>query len=328
MKKLAILLSVAAISITMLTGCNSDKLFPAEVAHEKQLITRADASAVALSSLGLTKADTEYTVVTENINSELPCYDVEILVDGVVYKYRIDASKGDLLKVTVNDQEVALSDIPKSFSSQDATYISLEEAKRIALEDAGVTEADLLRFEHEMDYVLGSYLFELEFSTSTHKFEYEINATDGSIFKKDVDGKTLVKPSAPTTDTTQTAEYISAEQAEDAALGHAGVERAASVFERTQWKLSKGTAIYEVEFISNGVEYEYKINALTGAVISFEKEGKPLAEQENTTYISNSEALKAALAHAGLREEDVKNSSAEPDVENGKTVYEIEFYHD
>lgn len=328
MKKLAILLSAAAISITMLTGCNSDKLFPAEVAHEKQLITRADASAVALSSLGLTKADTEYTVVTENASSELPTYDVEILVDGVVYKYRIDAAKGDLLKVTVNNQEVAIEDIPKAFSSQESGYISLEDAKRIAFEDAGVSETELIGFEQEMDYALGKYLFELEFSTASHKYEYEIDATDGTIFKKDIDGKTLLKPTAPAApEQAEPAEYISSEQAEDAALGHAGVERSASVFERTQWKLSKGTAIYEVEFISAGVEYEYKINALTGAVISFEKEGKPLAEQENATYISSSEALGIALAHAGLREEDVKGASSEPDVENGKTVYEIEFNH-
>ena len=81
--------------------------------------------------------------------------------------------------------------------------------------------------------------------------------------KKDIDGKTLLKPTAPAApEQAEPAEYISSEQAEDAALGHAGVERSASVFERTQWKLSKGTAIYEVEFISAGVEYEYKINAL------------------------------------------------------------------
>lgn len=327
MKKLAILLSVAAISAVLMTGCNqTDAPADGQITPVEQgdKITRAEASALALTNLGISKTDTEYTVVTESTNSELPCYDVEILVEGVVYKYRIDASRGDLLKVTVNDQEVAIDKVPGAISSPNSQYISLEEAKRIALEDAGITEADLTEFEHEMDYALGKYLFELEFGTSTHEYEYEIDANDGSIFKKDVDGTTLVAPSAPN-GSSAPAEYISAEEAENAALGHAGVERSAAVFDRTQWELSKGTAIYEVEFTSAGVEYEYDVNALTGAIISYEKDGRSFEEQENASYISNSDALKAALAHAGLREEDLEEVSIEPDVENGRTVYEIEF---
>lgn len=321
MKKLIVLASSAILSLLLLTGCSQADL--PEAAKQNYSITRSDASAVALSSIGVTKDDTTYTVVTENLNSAHPCYDVEILVDGVLYRYRVDANKGDLLKITVNDQEVDPKDIPKPISASNSQYVSLEAAKQAAFTDANITEADVIAFEYEMDYAHGKYLYDLEFRTSTHKYEYEIDAIDASLFKKDVDDKTILKPNGNTQDS---AEYIIPEAAEAAALAHAGLDRANVLFEKTKWSIKKGTAVYEVDFIASGVEYEYTINALTSAVINLKTEGK--ADGTVGAYIGEDAAKQASLAHAGLSKDNVTKLFAEPDIKNGKTIYEIEFFAD
>ena len=100
-------------------------------------------------------------------------------MDGVVYRYRVDASRGDFLKVTVNDQEISLEDIPRSEGRNPDAYIGLEAAKAIALADASVTEADIRKFKYEMDYALGRYLYEIEFRTESAKYEYEIEIVYG-----------------------------------------------------------------------------------------------------------------------------------------------------
>jgi len=174
-----------------------------------------------------------------------------------------------------------------------------------------------------MDYAHGKYLYDLEFRTSTHKYEYEIDAIDASLFKKDVDDKTILKPSGNTQDS---AKYITPEAAEAAALAHAGLDRANVLFEKTKWSIKKGTAVYEVDFIASGVEYEYTINALTSAVINLKTEGK--ADGTVGAYIGEDAAKQASLAHAGLSKDNVTKLFAEPDIKNGKTIYEIEFFAD
>ena len=100
-------------------------------------------------------------------------------MDGVVYRYRVDASRGDFLKVTVNDQEISLEDIPRSEGRNPDAYIGLEAAKAIAMADASVTEADIRKFKYEMDYALGRYLYEIEIVYGGAEYEFWVNSTTG-----------------------------------------------------------------------------------------------------------------------------------------------------
>lgn len=279
-------------------------------------MTQTEAVATLLAGLDLDKADTAYTVVTPTEDGTLPCYDVELMIDGVVYRYRVDAAKGDVLKVTVNDQEVAIDKLPGVGSTAEG-YIGVEAAKAIAFADAGITEDEVLKLSHKKDYALGEFLYDLEFITATHEYEYEINAETGEIFKKDMDGRTVKAPKGEAD-----GDYIGGSAAEDVALTHAGLTREGVIFETTKWKMKKGTAVYDIEFVSGGVEYEYTVNAVTGEVINAKTEGKAT---EEGSYIGVEAAKKIALAHAGLTEADVFIESVEPDVKNGKTVYEVEF---
>ena len=65
---------------------------------------------------------------------------------------------------------------------------------------------------------------------------------------------------------------ISPNEAVAAALGAAGIPASAAMLKSCEMDYEWGTQVYEVEFYFNGMEYNYKINAATGAVLSGYKE--------------------------------------------------------
>ncbi len=53
---------------------------------------------------------------------------------------------------------------------------------------------------------------------------------------------------------------------------------------------------------------------------------EPPSAADNTAGITEQDAMKAALEHAGLKENDLTSRHIEKDSEDGKEIYEIEFY--
>ena len=76
------------------------------------------------------------------------------------------------------------------------------------------------------------------------------------------------KPTTTATDTKQ----ITPEEAKTAALTHAGVSANAVRNYQCESDTERGISVYEIEFEANGMDYDYEINATTGAVIKVEKE--------------------------------------------------------
>lgn len=59
--------------------------------------------------------------------------------------------------------------------------IGVEEAKEAALKHAGLTAAEVTFIKEELDYDDGRTEYDIEFVTSTTKYEYEISADDGAV---------------------------------------------------------------------------------------------------------------------------------------------------
>ncbi|MCD7755441.1 MAG: PepSY domain-containing protein, partial [Firmicutes bacterium] len=70
--------------------------------------------------------------------------------------------------------------------------------------------------------------------------------------------------------TTTTTNLIGESAAKTAALNHAGVTASSITQYECELDTEKGVQVYEIEFKAGGYEYEYTINATTGAVISYE----------------------------------------------------------
>lgn len=76
------------------------------------------------------------------------------------------------------------------------------------------------------------------------------------------------QPAAPTQ--AQTASVISVDKAKQIALSHAGVSGAS--FKKVKLDTDDGVRVYEIEFKVGNVEYEYDIDASSGAIISSSSE--------------------------------------------------------
>ena len=65
---------------------------------------------------------------------------------------------------------------------------------------------------------------------------------------------------------------ITQNEAMYAAMNHAGVNGAQTMMTKCELDYDWGTQVYEIEFYFNGIEYEYEIDANTGAVLKAKKD--------------------------------------------------------
>lgn len=129
-----------------------------------------------------------------------------------------------------------------------------------------------------------------------------------------------------------TSSYISADRAKEIALADAGVQAADAVFLRAQLDWDDGRAEYEVEFYSGNVEYDYDIDAVTGAIRSSDRDlenfripttGTTQTNQGGTSgsTISSDRAQEIALAEVPSGTTVIK---CQLDWDDGRQVYELE----
>ena len=154
------------------------------------------------------------------------------------------------------------------------------------------------------------------------------------------------------TGTASTKAYITAEEAQNAALAHAGIAESSVAQLEIEFDSEDGLMVYEVEFYAGGTEYDYDINARTGEVVNFSREflagtteyqyeidlytGAVLkSERESHSvpasgssgpHIGEAAAKSAALTHAGVSESDASRIQVELDRDDGRTLYEVEFH--
>lgn len=66
--------------------------------------------------------------------------------------------------------------------------------------------------------------------------------------------------------------YIGQEKAKEIALSHAGVSASNISDYSSELEYEDGVMVYEIEFDSGNTEYDYEINAITGAIVKAEKD--------------------------------------------------------
>lgn len=125
--------------------------------------------------------------------------------------------------------------------------------------------------------------------------------------------------------------YIGLEAAKQAALKHAGVSASDATFVEAEYDYDDGRMVYEVEFHVKGTEYDYEIDAQTGAVVKYKNEqnGANTGSSGSTntsSFIGESAAKQAALSHAGVSESSTKYCNAWLEYDDGRAeCYEVEF---
>ena len=119
--------------------------------------------------------------------------------------------------------------------------------------------------------------------------------------------------------------YITQSRAKKIALADAGVKAANAVFLKASLDWDDGRAQYEVEFYSGNTEYDYDIDALTGAILSSDRELEDFdigtVSSSSGKVISAEKAKSIALNRAPSGSTVVK---CQLDRDDGRTIYEVE----
>ncbi len=266
-------------------------------------------------------------------------YDVEFTTDQASYDYWVKASDGSIVQKQV---EVLTT-----------TVISLDDAKAVALLDAQATNVTYTKAELDVDELK----YEIEFVDESFEYDYDIDAVAGTILEKSKEA--LPTTSATTDNTTTTTDnnntttnetttdsslttttaYIGVDKAKSIALSDAGVSDV--TFQKAELDFDDGIVVYDVEFVTSTTEYEYEINATTGAIV--EKSSEAIKTTTNNSTTNNSttsssnnssstatstligleKAKSIALSDAGVS--SVTYQKAELDYDDGVAVYDIEF---
>lgn len=307
MKKIIIiaLSLILILSAVLFTGCDKEQ----ESQFKKQEINKADASSkvknsevanisldsaidIALKDAGVQREDALfYASPSLDKDDEKPHYDIEFKYNDVEYEYEISVNNGAVMKSEkekidkkvdeklndkkinepVKEKEEKKTSVEPSTSvpvKQDNSYISVEKAKQIALENAGVKSSDAVfkKAYYDSDDLIAH--FDIKFIAGGYEYEYEIEASSGKVLEKDIE-KAPIREETPQNNES---EYISEDEAKAIAFAHAKVESKQVKYSKAELDSNDIIVHYEVEFVANGYEYEYEINAESGKIIAFNKE--------------------------------------------------------
>lgn len=246
--------------------------------------------------------------------------------------------------------------------------LSMDEATKIAWEDAKVSESELENLHARLN---DGTEYTVTFTTDQKSYEYCIAASDGMILEKNVNplpsatdippsitGEEQISPSP--TAPAQIAE-ITKEDALAIAKKDAGVSDDEIFNLEVKLDEEAGVRVYEIDFDTAAMEYEYDIAVSDGKIVDRKTEQqdnlppkltatpkpttpavatpkptatvaatskpstpKPTAPAQ-TAEITKEDALAIAKKDAGVSDDEIFNLEVKLDSEDGIRVYEIEF---
>ena len=224
-----------------------------EVIYGRRYILLTEAKKIAVDDAGCTEkvTFTEEELVDGGIKT--PYYLLVFADNKTQWTYRINAVSGDILE-------------KKEENIGEADLISLEKAKSIALNDAGLVEnAEKIVFtKEELIRNQGKPYYLLEFYTGKYQYHYEIDAKTGEI----IYGR----------------RYILLADAKKIAVDDAECTDRVTFLEEELVDGGIKTPYYHLVFADKKTQWTYRINAVTGSILKKKQKDikvKPDNEWEN-----------------------------------------------
>ena len=244
----------AVLGVIMDKTC--DKIIPLA----PEFIGLEKAKQIALRGAGLDEAAQKIVFTREELsrNSGKPCYILEFYTAKKQYSYKVDAKNGSIMETY--------------------HFILLADAKKIALDDAGVSEKVTFTEETLVAGGIKSPYYYFAFESASARWTYKIDAVLGVIMDKTCD---KIIPPAP--------EFIGLEKAKQIALEDAGLDETAQkiVFTREELSRNSGKPCYILEFYTDKCAYSYKVDAVSGGIIG--KKTDWFSRQESETVPDTSQ---------------------------------------
>ena len=226
--------------------------------QQKEIVTTdfislEEAKEIALKDAGLNEATQKIVFTREELsrNSGKPCYILEFYTAKKQYSYKVDAKNGSIIEAY--------------------HFILLADAKKIALDDAGVNVKVVFTTEELVAGGIKSPYYYFVFESDSARWTYKIDAVLGVIMDKSCD---KIIPLAP--------EFIGFEKAKQIALEDAGLDEATQkiVFTREELSRNSGKPCYILEFYTDKCAYSYKVDAVSGDILEKNIEWRSRQESE------------------------------------------------
>ena len=148
----------------------------------------------------------------------------------------------------------------------------LDIAKAAALKDAGLSESDVTFKKTELDNSHGTQVYDIEFYTSDTKYDYEIDASNGTVLEKSIEQFQFQTPPTDSAINSSGNDYIGIDRAKEIALNHAQMNESDVQFAKAKLENDDGVVEYEIEFYFGRTEYDYTIDAVSGNIIEYDVE--------------------------------------------------------
>lgn len=284
MMKRKLILTGAALSLAVaMTGCGGKPVINQQPSSQAQLISMEAAQEVALKAANIAAEDATISATTLNEVAGTSCYKVEFTSGDYAYAYTVNAETGAVMEMSSREKNavdtqaqteatVPAADSATTQSSAAATAqtvtgtVDEEMAQKIALEHAGVKATDATITKSKLDYEGRRQVYEIEWYAGGKKYDYEIAVDTGEILSSAYDEKTSGWSVSNSSNVT-----VSEADAKQTALGRVSGATQKDIYE---WKFDydDGRPEYEGKIIYGGTEYDFTIDASSGAVIEWEAE--------------------------------------------------------
>ena len=284
MMKRKLILTGAALSLAVaMTGCGGKPVINQQPSSQAQLISMEAAQEVALKAANIAAADAAISATTLNEVAGTSCYKVEFTSGDYAYAYTVNAETGAVMEMSSREKNavdtqaqteatVPAADSATTQSSAAATAqtvtgtVDEEMAQKIALEHAGVKATDATITKSKLDYEGRRQVYEIEWYTGGKKYDYEIAVDTGEILSSGYDEKTSGWSGSNSSNVT-----VSEADAKQTALGSVSGATEKDIYE-WEFDYDDGRPEYEGKIIYGGTEYDFTIDASSGAVIEWEAE--------------------------------------------------------
>ena len=185
----AIKLIVAVLCVLLLLAAGAFSVMQAGAssnASDTSDISMQQATEVALQDAGFSSSEVERLSGNLDSDDEVRHYDVSFVSQGMGYDYEIKASDGTILEkdreaVETHSSSQNVSLPAESSTMTDSDFISIDEAKSIALQVSGVDASNAVFTEAELNVDDGVHIYEIEFISGDMEYSFEINAMTGSV---------------------------------------------------------------------------------------------------------------------------------------------------
>ncbi|WP_075876574.1 PepSY domain-containing protein [Merdibacter massiliensis] len=235
--------------IICLSGCGSN------------MISSQEAEQLALDSTGTAKEEIASMKIESSTLDGKDTYVVVFSTSEKTYQVILTKENGEILRSSFqsipSSPAQSDNDTTGNDSVQNSADKTLEDAKNIALHDAGIDASAVTFTKEETEHEDGFAVYEIEFQTTDAYYEYKIS-TSGTILESDQELFDYRNA---------TGNEITIDEAKQLVLAKANSSNSNNLYIKEEW--DDGMHLYKGELYENNAKYEFEIDASSGTFLEW-----------------------------------------------------------